>query len=61
MTACLSSPLTLNAIEKASTFKLLGVYFNSDLTVSNHVHYIVAKASKRICCFTELVRTGVVL
>ena len=47
------------SIERVHCFKLLGVYFNSDLTWTNHVSYIVSKASKRIYCIIQLVRAGV--
>ena len=47
------------SIERVSTFKLLGVYINCDLSWSTHVDYIVAKASKRIFIITQLIRAGV--
>ena len=46
-------------IERTSCFKLLGVYFNNQLTWSDHISYIVAKASKRIYCITQLTRCSV--
>jgi len=48
-----------NTIERVANFKLLGLYFNNDLTWSNHVTYFTSKASKRIYCITQLVRAGV--
>ena len=48
-----------STIERVSTFKLLGVYFNNDLTWSDHVAYIVTKACKRIYCIKQLVHAGI--
>ena len=55
------SPIIIEgtSIERVSTFKLLGVYINSDLAWSTHIDYIVAKASKRIFVITQLIRAGV--
>ena len=50
--------LDSTSIERVSSFKLLGVYFNNQLTWSDHVSYVVAKASKRIYSITQLTRSG---
>ena len=47
------------SIERVSTFKLLGIYINCDLSWSSHIDYVVAKASKRIFVITQLIRAGV--
>ena len=46
-------------IERVTTFKLLGIYINCDLSWSSHIDYVVAKASKRIFVITQLIRAGV--
>ena len=46
-------------IERVSCFKLLGVYFNCDLTWQNHVDYILKKVSKRIYFIYLLMRAGI--
>ena len=55
------SPLVLDgvAIETVNSFKLLGVYFNSELTWKHHIDYILNKVAKRIYFIYVLVRTGV--
>jgi len=49
-------PLTAGAavIERVKEFKILGVIFTSDLTWNKHVHYIVAKASKKAVCYLSV-------
>ena len=44
--------------ERVATFKLLGVYFNNDLTWSNHVNYIASKAGKRIYSIGSFVQVS---
>ena len=46
-------------VQRVSTFKLLGVVFNTDLTWNDHVDYILTKTSKRVHCITQLVHSGV--
>lgn len=46
-------------IERVSTFKLLGVVFNSQLTWHDHVNYILSKVSKRMYYISQLVKSGV--
>lgn len=46
-------------IERVSSYKLLGVVFNDSLTWSDHVAYIISKASKRIFVLSQLTRSGV--
>jgi hypothetical protein len=46
------------AVERVRTFKLLGVVFNDQLTWTDHVSYIISKASKRIFCIVQLVKSG---
>ena len=55
------TPLVLDgvAIETVNSFKLLGVYFNSELTWKHHIDYILNKVAKRIYFIYVLVRTGV--
>lgn len=47
------------ATERVNTYKLLGVFFNNNLTWHDHVIYIVSKACKRIHCIAQLVKSGV--
>ena len=53
--------ITINyvAIERVSKFKLLGVVYNSDLSWSEHIDYILSKVSKRMYCMHYLVRAGI--
>lgn len=55
------APLTVNnaEIEQVDCFKLLGVYFNSDLTWKHHVEYLLKKTAKRIYFIYLLVKAGV--
>jgi hypothetical protein len=46
-----------NPIERVSIYKLLGVIYNDRLTWDDHVEYIVTKASKRIFCISQLIRS----
>lgn len=54
------TPIVVNSstIERVDDFKLLGVYFSSDLTWNKHVNVITAKASKRIYVLCHLIRSG---
>jgi len=45
-------------VDRVHTFKLLGVVFNDHLTWTDHVSYIISKASKRIFCIVQLVKSG---
>ena len=47
-----------NVINRVDTFKLLGVFFNRDLTWSHHVDFILKKAAKRIYFIYLLVKSG---
>ena len=49
-----------SCIQRVDSFKLLGVVFNSRLTWSDHVQYILSKVSKRIFIIHHLVRIGIV-
>ncbi len=46
-------------IERVSKFKLLGIYFSSDLKWADHVNYIVTKATKRFFVICQLARIGI--
>jgi len=46
-------------VERVTSFKLLGVYFNNRLDWKDHVAHITTKASKRIFCLHQLVRAGI--
>ncbi len=48
-----------STIQRVDCFKLLGVYFNSDLTWQHHVDYILKKVSKRIYFMYLLMKAGV--
>ena len=48
-------------IERVKSFKLLGVFLSSDLSWSEHVNYIVSKASKRMFVLFQLIKSGVKL
>ena len=47
------------SVERVTSFKLLGIYFNNRLDWKDHVAYITTKASKHIFCLFKLVRAGV--
>ena len=47
-----------NVINRVDTFKLLGVFFNRDLTWSQHVDFMLKKAAKRIYFIYLLVKSG---
>ena len=49
--------ITMNGaeIERVEKFKLLGVYFSSDLSWTVHVDYIVSKALRRLFVVCHLV------
>ena len=47
------------AVERVRSFKLLGVIFNDTLTWTEHVIYLISKASKRIFSIVQLVKSGV--
>ena len=46
-------------IERVESFKLLGVYLNSNLTWDDHVSYILKKVAKRMYFMQQLVRCGI--
>ena len=46
-------------IERVEKFKLLGVYFSSDLSWTVHVDYIVSKALRRLFVVCQLVNARV--
>lgn len=46
-------------IQRVSTFKLLGVIFNSKLTWDDHIAYLLSRVSKRVFYILQLVRSGV--
>ena len=47
------------AVQRVSSFKLLGVVFNHNLTWDDHVDYMLSKAKKRVHCISQLVHAGV--
>ena len=53
---CIPIVIGNNTIESVDKFKLLGVYFSSNLTWNEHVNYVISKASKRIFVLCQLVR-----
>ena len=55
---CIPIVIGNNTIESVDKFKLLGVYFSSNLTWNEHVNYVISKASKRIFVLCQLVRCG---
>ena len=48
-----------NCIERVSTYKILGVFIDSDLRWNNHVDYIYKKACKRLYSLCILRQAGV--
>ena len=48
-----------DVIQRVMSFKLLGIYFNSELTCKDHVEYILKKVPKRIYFIHLLKRSGV--
>ena len=46
-------------VERVTTFKLLGVFFSSDLSWSAHISYILKKSAKRLYVVYQLVRAGI--
>ena len=42
-----------STIDRVNKFKLLGIYFTSDLKWKEHVNYIVTKATKRFLLFVS--------
>jgi hypothetical protein len=46
-------------IDRADSFKLLGVYISSDMSWDFHVDYIVKKVVKRTFCIKTLVHSGI--
>ncbi len=49
----------IDVIQRVVSFKLLGIYFNSELTWKDHVEYILKKVAKRIYFIHLLKRSGV--
>jgi hypothetical protein len=47
-----------NQIERATTFKFLGIIFNTDLSWSDHVEFMLNKISKRYFIIYQLSRMG---
>lgn len=47
-----------DVVERVECFKLLGVYFNSDLSWKDHVSFMLAKVAKRIFIIHQLARIG---
>jgi len=47
------------AIERVSTFKLLGIHLDTNLSWSAHINSITSKASKRLYFLKQLKRAGV--
>ena len=48
-----------NAIERISTYKILGVFIDSDLKWNSHVYYTYKKACKKLYSLRILRRAGV--
>ena len=48
-----------NCIERISTYKILGVFIDSDLRWNSHVDYVYKKACKRLYSLRILRRAGV--
>ena len=48
-----------NCIERVSTYKILGVFIDSDLRWNSHVDYIYKKACKKLYSLRILRRAGV--
>ena len=48
-----------NVIDSVSTYKILGVFIDSDLRWNSHVDYIVKKACKKLYSLRVLCRAGV--
>jgi len=49
----------IDVFRRVVSFKLLGIYFNSELTWKDHVEYILKKVAKRIYVIHLLKRSGV--
>jgi len=47
------------AIKRVSTFKLLGIHLDTNLSWSAHINSIISKASKRLYFLKQLKRAGV--
>ena len=56
----IQSPLSIGAqaVEFVESFKLLGVHFSRNLTLSVHCYKIIKKANKRLYIINQLRKTG---
>ncbi len=51
--------ISASNVERVTTFKLLGVYFSSDLCLSDHISYILKKCATKFYVVYQLVQAGI--